>query len=374
VASGLRIIVAGMVAGDPYHGGASWAVLQYVLGLERLGHDVVLVEPVRRVTPDIARYFRQIVGEFRLEDRAALLDAGGETMGLPYPALRAAAQRAHLLVNISGLLRDPALTEPIPRRVYLDLDPAFTQLWHAVEAIDMGFDLHTHHASLGTALGQDSCPVPTCAIDWIPTLPPVVLDHWPVADAISHDAFTTVGNWRAYGSVEHEGVVYGQKAHSLRRLVRLPTLTSERFVLALAIHPDEVDDLAELRRNRWQIVDPGEVAGTPADYRRFVQGSKAEFGLAKSGYASARCGWFSDRSACYLASGRPVLAQDCGFGNALPVGAGLLAFTGVDDALAGIEELRRDYSKHARAARALVEEWLESDRVLTRLLEAVGAA
>jgi hypothetical protein len=374
VADRLRVIVAGMVAGDPYHGGASWALLQYVLGLQRLGHDVVLVEPVPELGDDTAAYFGHVVGEFGLEGRAALLGAGGVTVGLPYTALRTAAESADLLVNVSGLLRDPALTEPISTRVYLDLDPAFTPLWQAAEAIDMGVGRHTHHVTVGTGLGRDGCAIPTCGFDWIPTLPPVVLEHWPVADAVTHDAFTTVGNWRAYGSLEHEGVFYGQKAHSLRELASLPTLTSERFLLALAIHPDETKDLAALRSNGWELVDPAEVARTPADYRRFVQGSRAEFGLAKNGYVAARCGWFSDRSACYLASGRPVLAQDCGFGDSLPVGAGLLAFTGVDDALMGIEELRRDYARHARAARALAEEWFESDRVLTGLLEAVGAA
>jgi hypothetical protein len=371
VADRLRVIVAGMVAGDPYHGGASWALLQYVLGLQRLGHDVVLVEPVPELDDDTAAYFRHVVGEFGIDGRAALLGAGGVTVGLPYTALRNAAESADLLVNVSGLLRDPALTEPIARRVYVDLDPAFTQLWHAAEAIDMGFGRHTHHVTVGTRLGRDGCAVPTCGLDWIPTLPPVVLEHWPVADAVTHDAFTTVGNWRAYGSLEHEGVFYGQKAHSLRELATLPTLTSERFLLALAIHADETKDLIALRSNGWELVDPAEVARTPADYRRFVQGSKAEFGLAKSGYVAARCGWFSDRSVCYLASGRPVVAQDTGFGEFLPTGEGLFSFATIDDVLAAIETMNGDYPRHRRAARALAEEEFDSDRVLSRLLEAV---
>ena len=143
-------------------------------------------------------------------------------------------------------------------------------------------------------------------------------------------------------------------------------------MLALAIHPDEGKDLAALESNGWQLLDAAQVARTPPSYRRFIRGSKAEFGIAKSGYVAARCSWFSDRSVCYLASGRPVLAQETGFSDHLPVGEGLLAFTAEEDALRGIEALARDYPRHARAARAVAEEHFDSDRVLPRLLRQVG--
>jgi hypothetical protein len=206
----------------------------------------------------------------------------------------------------------------------------------------------------------------------LPTAQPVVLEHWPMVGQVEHDALTTVGNWRGYGSVEYDGVFYGQKAHSLRRFMSLPTRTREQFLLALAIHPSETTDLMALAANGWRLVDPAVVAGTPADYRRFIQGSKAEFGVAKSGYVVSQCGWFSDRSVCYLASGRPVVAQDTGFGRFLPTGAGLFAFKTEDDVLAAIDELRRDYPRHARAARTVAEDFFDSDKVLTRLLAMVA--
>jgi hypothetical protein len=374
-----RVVVSGMVAGDPHQGGASWAVLQYVLGLRRLGCDVVLVEqwdppagapPLART--ESASYFRELAGAFALEDRSALLRAGTEeTVGLDFERLREACRGADVLFDVSGMLTDERLVESIPRRVYLDLDPAFNQLWQAT-GIDMRFAGHTHFVTVGQAIGTPGSDVPTCDLDWIPTVPPVVLEHWPAAQD-EGGAFTTIGNWRGYGSIDHGGVQYGQKVHSMRGLMSLPRLTDARFELALAIHPDEKPDLETLAENGWTIVDPLDVAGTPARYADFIRASHAELGIAKSGYVVSRSGWFSDRSACYLASGRPVLAQETGFSRFLPTGEGLLAFADVEDAAAGIEELGRDYTLHARRARELAVEHFDSDRVLARLLEKVGA-
>jgi hypothetical protein len=381
----LIILLSGMMAAVPHHGGATWAVLQYVLGFRRLGHDVYFVEPLEKAALQPAgapldrsvnaAYFRQIMADFGLGHTSALVLAPTRhTVGLPYERLRGVASRADVLVNFSGLLADETLIENIPLRVYLDLDPAFTQLWYSVQGIDMRFSGHNRFVTVGQAVGQPGCDVPTCGLAWITTPQPVMLEHWPVAERVTHDAFTTIANWRGYGSVEHEGVFYGQKAHSLREFFALPTLTKEEFALALAIHPGERNDLAALHANGWQLLDPAQVASTPASYRRFIRGSRAEFGIAKSGYVASRCGWFSDRSTCYLASGRPVVAQETGFSRFLPTGAGLISFATLDEALAGIEEINSDYERHARAARVIAGEHLDSDKVLTRLLQQVGAA
>jgi hypothetical protein len=379
----LTILLSGMIAADPYQGGATWAVLQYLLGLRRLGHDVYLIEPVpssalRPRGADLdssvnAEYFRAVATEFDLEKTAALLLAGTrQTVGLRYAELCRTAARADLLVNISGMLTEPDLLGPVPVRVYLDLDPAFIQLWHATQGIDMRFAGHSHFVTVGQAVGTLGCDVPTCGLTWIKTWQPVVLAHWPPAGPVVRHALTTVGNWRGYGSVEHQGTHYGQKAHSLRRFLALPTRTRERFLLALAIDPGECKDLAALAANGWSLADPHRVASTPGDYRRFIQESKGEFGIAKSGYVAARCGWFSDRSACYLSSGRPVLAQETGFSRFLPAGEGLFAFETEEDVLAAVDAMNRDYARHARAARALAEEFFDSDRVLGRFLQRVG--
>ena len=382
--SKLRILLSGMIAADPQQGGATWAVLQYVLGLHALGHDVCLLEPVARdhLRPAgttlgdsvNARYFIDVARRFGLEGDAALMAVeSDEIVGLDRDAVRTRAASADLLINISGLLRDDALIARVPVRVYLDLDPAFNQMWEAFDGIDMGFGGHTHFVTVGWNVGRAGSVVPDCGREWIPTWQPVVLERWPVAERLGRDALTTVGNWRGYGSIERNGVLYGQKAHSLRPFFALPSRTRERFELALAIHPDETLDLAGLRENGWGLVDPAEVAGTPDDYQAFVQDSKGEFGIAKSGYVRSRCGWFSDRSVCYLASGRPVIAQETGFSDVLPVGDGLFAFETMDDVLAAIECLRTDYPRHRAAARDLAEEYFESTKVLSRLIDRVGA-
>jgi hypothetical protein len=364
-----------MCAGDPEQGGASWAVLQYLAGLDRLGHEVRLVEPVasEALRPDgrVAKYFRSLP---LLEGRAALLEKGGtKTLGLAYGDLLEYAESADLLLNISGMLRDERLLEAVPVRAFLDLDPGFNQVWHET-GVDMGIEAHTRFVTVGGRIGKGDCPIPTLGRDWIPTLPPVALEHWPAAGAAPSPAVvTSVGNWRSYGSIEHGGVHYGQRAHSMRRLIELPGAIDTPLRLALGIHSDEERDLEALRRNGWELVDPKQAAGTPQRYAEFIRASSAELCVAKSGYVDSRSGWFSDRSACYLASGRPVVAQDTGFGEALPTGAGLLAFGTTEEAAAAIEDVLGSWSEHSHAARRVAEERLEASSVLSALLEELSA-
>jgi hypothetical protein len=376
----LTIVFSGMIAADPYQGGAIWAVMQYVLGLKRLGHEVVFVEPLptAKIRPADqpleqslnSECFRSVVAEFGLEQSACLLVEGTrQTIGLHYEELHQRTRHADLLINVSGMLSDHELIDAIPCRAFLDLDPAFVQLWHATQQADMRFDNHTAFVTIGQAIGSPDCAVPTCGRDWITTVQPLVLEYWPVADAIRYDGLTTVGHWRGYGSIVNNGTHYGQKAHSFRRFIKAPLLTKERCMPALAIHPDETADLTALAENDWQILDPSSVAATPGHYRQFVQQSKAEIGIAKSGYVESRCGWFSDRSICYLASGRPVIAQETGFGAYLPTGAGLLPFGDLAELLAAIEEMNRDYAFHAQSARRIAEKYFDSDVVIARLLQ-----
>jgi hypothetical protein len=372
-----------MVAGVPRQGGATWAVLQYVLGLRELGHRVLLVEPVAASSlvpagapldrSANAAYFIDVAARFDLGASAALVGQDTrETVGLSHRALVDFASQADLLINISGMLTDPAIVAHVPRRVYLDLDPAFNQLWDAVEGVDVRFAGHTDFVTVGTLIGSEGCGVPTCGRSWIPTWQPVVLSQWPSAPGRPGGAWTTVGHWRGYGSIEHRGVHYGQKVHSFRRFMDLPQRTQTRLRPALAIHPGEARDLAALRDNGWHLADPAAVAGTPDSYRRFIQTSKGELGIAKSGYVVSRCGWFSDRSICYLATGRPVVAENTGFADRLPTGEGVFAVSTAEEAAAALETASAGYANHCRRARELADAYFRSDLVLTRLLERLG--
>lgn len=371
----MRVAVSGMVAGEPGQGGAAWAVLQYVLGLRRLGHEVVLVEPVDADAVDSpsADYLATVAAGLGIEHATLVSRDGSRTAGLGRERLVELMRGADLLLNISGMLAAPDLLDGVPVRAYLDLDPFFNQQWQ-LQGADMRFAGHTHFVTVAAALGEPACEVPTLGLDWIGTLPPVVLERWPVARDEPTLPFTTVGHWRSYGPIEHAGRRYGMRAHSLRELIDLPRRTEAGFALALGIHPSETDDIAALERHGWRLLDPAAVAPTPALYGDFVRASTGEIGVAKEGYVRSRSGWFSDRSACYLASGRPVLAQDTGFGAALPVGDGLLAFSTVDEAAAAADDVLSRPAVHARAARELAEDLLDSDKVLTRLLDALGAS
>lgn len=378
----LTIVVSGMICADPHQGGATWAVLQYILGLRALGHRVYFLEPISfdRLRPSGCRlgdsvnaaYFRQVMSDFDLDDISAAFIADTRAIiGLSYEDFVEIARQADLLINISGMLTDPNLIEHIPVRAYLDLDPTFIQIWHS-QGIDMRFEGHTHFVTIGRSIGQPDCPVPTCGIDWIKTWQPISLAEWPFADEVNYDGLTTIGNWRGYGAVEYLGQFYGQKVHSMRQYMHLPRMTSARFMTAFSIDQGEAADLAALAENGWILLDPAIIAATPRLYRDVIQSSKAEFGIAKSGYVDSRCGWFSDRSVCYLASGRPVIAQDTGFSRHLPTGAGLFSFEHPTDVVDAIQAITCDYSYHRRAARGLAEQYFDSNRVLRVLLDNLG--
>jgi hypothetical protein len=255
--------------------------------------------------------------------------------------------------------------------VFLDIDPGFGQMWRELGQADQ-FAGHDTFVTIAENIGRPDCEIPTCGLEWITTVQPVVLEHWP-RRADGGAAFTSVGSWRGpYDPIEFAGKTYGLRAHEFRKFVELPRRSEETFEVALDIHPDDAKDIELLVYNGWALADPAEVVSDPSSYRAYVQASKAEFMVAKNMYVETCSGWFSDRSICYLASGRPVLAQDTGLDHLYPAGEGLLLFDSPDSAAAGVEEISGNYDRHARAARALAEERFDSDKVLRDLLAKLG--
>lgn len=375
-------LLAGAVASKPRNGGEAWVRLNWLLGLRRLGWEVFFVECLTGpVDPAAIGHLEGTMAEHDLADRWALLDRSGESIaGRARQEAEAYAADAELLFNHSGHLGHGPLRDAPRTRIYVDLDPAYTQVWAADR--DLAFDVtgHERHVTVGLNVGQDGCALPSGGIDWIPTVPPVVLERWPAAPSPTGGPlrFTTVSTWRGpYGPLPVGGGQAGGKHHEFRRVLPLAgRIEGAAFELALDIHPADSADLEALRDAGWRVADPTAVAATPAAFAAYVRGSGAEFSVAQGAYVASRCGWFSDRTAAYLASGRPALVQDTGVGERLAAGEGLLTFAD----LAGAEEATRrlvaDPIGHAEAARELARRELDSDVVLGRLLErlAVGAS
>lgn len=374
-----RIAIAGSVAQKAHNAGHTWQFLQYLLGFKRLGWEVLLLDSLEHAGGDDVLGEEERVGYLADVMRTHGLDGawtvalpGDRTAGMPRAHALRFVRDADVLLNVMGFCGDEELLGNARKRVFLDTDPGFAQMWHELRLADV-FAGHDAHVTIGERIGRPDCEIPTCGLDWITTPQPVVLDEWPRASDPPRRPFTSVASWRgAYGPVDYAGKRYGLRVHEFRRFARLPELTGRAFELALAIHDEEAPDLALLRDTGWSLVDPAEVATTPAGYRAFIAESTAELMIAKGMYVQARSGWFSERSICYLASGRPVVAQDTGLHDLYPLGAGLLAFDTLDEAAACVEAIAAGYRRHAVAARALAEERFDSDRVLGRLLERLG--
>jgi hypothetical protein len=378
---GETLVIAGALAQRPGYGGHTWVFLQYLLGFRRLGFDVVFVDWLSEEMcggpvgdSEGARYLRIVMERFGLGGDYALLDERGDSVaGIDRAALRDRLARSSFLLNVMGYLDDEELLAAAPRRVFLDIDPGFAQMWRDLGLADP-FAGHHVFATIGENIGRPGCPIPTCGLDWLRTRQPLVLDLWPEQSS-TDGRFTTVGSWRgAYGPIEWDGRTYGLRVHEFRKFVELPDLSGLPFELALDIDEAETRDLDLLRTHGWELVDPGRVASDPVVYQRYVAASKAEFVVAKNLYVDTRSGWFSDRSACYLASGKPVVAQDTGLEGLFPLGEGLVTFRTVDEAAAAVHEIAGDYRRHARVARELAEAYFNSDLVLANLIDAVEAA
>jgi hypothetical protein len=367
------VVVAGALARRPSAGGHAWVFLQYLLGLRRLGFDVLFVDWLEQEDAVAASWLRSVLEPYDVPFSLLLRGGTDVIAGQPRDEVLRRLRSSAFLLDANGYLGGEELLAAAPRRVFLDIDPGFLQMWCELGLADpfAGYDVF---ATVGGNVGSSDCGVPTCGLEWIPTPQPVVLDEWPVRPA-TDGAFTTVAAWRGpFGPIDYRGRTYGLRVHEFRKFAPLPRVSGARFELALDIDPAETSDLALLRENGWRLADPREVAGDTTAYASWIARSKAELMVAKNLYVETRSGWFSDRSLCYLASGKPVLAQDTGFRDLYPTGEGIVAFSTLDEAVAGVEAIEADYERHSRAARELAAEFFDSDKVLARLVEKVGAA
>jgi hypothetical protein len=398
-----RLVVLGTLASNPY-AGMAWMHMQLAAGLCRLGHDVTYIEatscwpydPVRGAKvcdADYAvPYLARVAGRFGLEDHWAYRRSYLDGAWLGPAAGRAVDLLAHAdaVFNVTGATRPAAEGLRVGRLVHYGTDPLLDEI-----AIAAGngraralIDEHGDCVTFGENLGTPACPVPPLPRLRARTRQPVLIDHWDCGPPTRRE-FTTVGNWNQVGlDLEFRGETYRwSKHHEFLKVLDLPGRVAVPLELATnpssrtAIRADDnevvpalglaADDHDLLAANGWRIVGAG-FTTDPWGYRDYIVGSRGEFTVARDLHVRLKSGWFSERSACYLAAGRPVVTQDTGFGTVLPTGEGLFAFHTMDDVLAAFDAIESDYARHSRAARAIAEEYFRAETVLARLLADLG--
>lgn len=384
----LRIIVLGYIVRMPL-GGLTWHYLQYVLALARLGHDVYYIEdshffeddacafsfdPSRNTSDDPAyglRYSTDTFNRVELTDRWAYYD--GQTSGWLGPRadeILEICRTADLLINVGGVNPLRPWLMQVPVRILVDTDPVFSQIRYLTNPINRRLaQQHTAYFSYGENISSLRAAISKDTLPWRATRQPMVLDAWPVTSGPSEGKFTTVGAWESYKTAEYDGTRYGMKSESFAPYWDLPARAHGVFELSL-FDPSALPE--PFRKAGWVVTDARERTRDPWSYQRYIRESKAEFSVAKHGYVASRCGWFSERSASYLASGRPALVQDTGFSDWLATGSGVIAFNTPEEAQCGVEDINHRYDVHCKAAREIAHEYFDARTVLSDLIERAG--
>ncbi len=376
----MRIVVMGYIIRGPL-GGMCWHYLQYLLGFRQLGHEVLFLEdsdnypscydPVIDDTTNDPSYgilfITNLFKKFDLQHNWAYYDEhSNQWFGLTAKNVESFCKSADLVLNISNVspLRDWWIH--IPQRILLDTDPAFTQVRNLEEP---GYrnrtEAHTHFFSFGENFGKKDCLIPDDGFNWKPTRQPVVMNAWSIALPKLDGKWTNVMQWDSYKERNFKGICFGMKSASFKDFFNLPGMVDESFELAVG---SRTAPLKELEKAGWKLTNPLAITETTESYQRYIAESKGEFSVAKHGYVVSRSGWFSERSAGYLASGRPVITQNTGFDTIIETGKGLFSFNSVPEIKSAIKEINVNYPEHCRYARELAEEYFNSDKVLSKLL------
>lgn len=272
-----------------------------------------------------------------------------------------------LLLNLSGVNPLREYLQDIPTRAYVDTDPVFTQIRHLTDAnCFREANMHNRFFSFGENFGTATCSIPDDHFAWQPTRQPLVPDLWEMTPGNKNNAWSTVMQWDSYKAMEYDGKSFGMKSSSFGPYINLPDTAQDVFELAIG-SPTAPTEM--LKKQGWQVTDPLLVTRSPQTYQRYIQFSKGEWSIAKHGYVASHSGWFSERSCCYLASGRPVVVQDTGFSDRIETGRGLLSFTNLIEARGCIEEVNAHYEMHCKSARELAEDFFDYKKVLTTLLD-----
>jgi hypothetical protein len=379
-------IGSAFVAQYPAGGGVFWVPLQYLLGLRELGHDAWWLEVLwtrgdaRTDRACIDTFFRQAEA-FGIADRVVLLhlpdsERDGPQGRVEYHGLDEAAfaarRRDALLLNVADSVTAPQRAG-FARTALIDVDPGTFQLW--AREWDLGVGGHDAHLTIGMNLGEPDSPIPLDGVAWARVRPTVHLASWPTQPAPPPGArYTTVTQWWNNHYAFLDGDTYDcNKRSGFLPLMPLPGRAGIELEIAANLHADETEDRALLAQHGWRLVDPDVVTGSAQEFRRYVQRSRGEVSASKPAYVKARAGWISDRSVCYLASGRPCVVEATGAGGHLPASPGLRFFSTLDEAVDAVRSVEADYAGASRGARALAEDVFSTRVVLPLVLAAAGA-
>lgn len=377
-----RIVVCGYMIRHPVAGNLL-AFFHYLLGLHLLGHEVLYLEesgwsescysPSDRNYSDDPRVglhaVQTLINAYGVEAPVCYVNRDtGTVYGADWQEVKQMLKTADLLLNIGGICWLPEFLL-CDRRVLVDMDPFFTQIGQF--ATEGRHDYHAYF-SYGVNIGKIDCGIPSDGIEWLPTVPPVVPQIWNCGDR-SNAPFTTIANWSAYGETVYQGERYGQKDEEFLRLLELPSYCLQKLELAIAGKDAEIGNIVKtLKAAGWLVRDGREISDRISTYKTYLTSSRGEFSVAKQAYVKTRSGWFSDRSVCYLAAGRPVILQDTGFSDWLSTDRGVLAFSSLDSAVECLERVNSNYPMHCLAARELAEQIFSYQVVLPQLLERSG--
>jgi len=383
-----RIVVLGTLASNPY-AGMAWMHMQIAGGLKRLGHDVYYYETTSSWPYDPEQKLRVRKSDYALRYLARVAESFGFGQRWAYrrsysdkqwfgPASTVAEDllaHADVVFNIAGATQLAEEGLKVSRLVYFGTDPVYHEI-----ALANGDDVtrtlieeHDEFVTYGENIGSPDCPIPPLPRLRSKTRQPVLLDLWESAPP-SKPQFTTVCNWRQDGrDIEYQGeTYYWSKHHEFLKFIDLPRLVRQPIELAMGLENLQPEVRCMLESHGWRLIDAHDFTTDPWPYRDYVQASTGEFTVAKDQNVRFRSGWFSERSACYLAAGRPVITQDTGFGRVLPTGEGLFAFNAMEDIVAAFEAIASDYDRHARAARSIAQQYFRAETVLEKVLEDLG--
>jgi hypothetical protein len=379
------VVVLGIMGCLPVAGtGVAWNTLQHLIALRRLGYDVYYVEatavwPFNATTDDCTfpvTYISNLLNRFGFENKWAYVAAHSDNRcyGLSELQVKDLYARADAIINLFGgtILRDEHMRCPI--RIYLETDPVVHQL-RIANGEQRYIDLVAAHTALftwGTNYGASDCGVPLQSFEYKPTRSPVLLDCWESPCNPATRYFTTIGHWdQSVKDLEYNGERYSWSKHrEFLKVLELPRRTTQEFSLALAI--DDPATVQMLEGYGWHVEDAYQVSETMESYREYVWGSRGELTVAKDMNVRLRSGWFSERSACYLAAGKPVITQETGFSKSIPTGLGLYAFQKLEDIPPAIEAINSDYPRHSQAAKAIAAEYFDAEKLLRQVMIEAG--